>query len=40
MKTRDMAAQDCLALLREIRDVTFSTVDGEEFPQTHVIERI
>ena len=31
MKTRDMTAQDCLELLRKIRDVTFSTVDAQGY---------
>ncbi len=38
MKTRDMTAQDCLELLREIRDVTFSTVDAQGHPQARVID--
>ena len=38
MQTKDMKVQDCLDLLRTIRDVTFSTVDGEGLPTARIID--
>lgn len=33
-----MEVQDCLALLRSIKDVVFATVDGDGRPQARVID--
>lgn len=38
MQTKDMTAQDCLNLLRAIKDVTFSTVDEEGLPTARIID--
>jgi uncharacterized pyridoxamine 5'-phosphate oxidase family protein len=33
-----MNAQDCLQMLREIRDVSFATVDADGFPHNRIID--
>ena len=33
-----MNIQDCLQLLREIKDVAFATVDEKGFPQVRIID--
>ena len=33
-----MNAQDCLRMLREMRDVVFSTVDAQGFPRARIID--
>ena len=33
-----MNAQDCLKMLREMRDVAFSTVDAQGFPRARIID--
>ena len=33
-----MKAQDCLQILRDVKDVTFSTVDEKGLPQARIID--
>ena len=33
-----MNAQECLHILREIKDVSFATVDEKGFPQVRIID--
>ena len=33
-----MKAQDCLQILRDVKDVTFATVDEKGLPQARIID--